>query len=207
MRSAGTFSARRLATPLGSLTKSESLIASVTMHRPANVDDPETFAGLMSAIERLQREIPMVFPVHPRARKAIEALHQPMANLIFTEPLGYFDFMKLVRDARFVLTDSGGVQEETTYLGVPCLTMRANTERPITVTSGTNQLVGLDPAAIVAAGLRTLENPSAAGRIPELWDGRAAERIVSALSGTAENNHRCTQMHTDEEKLAKVVER
>src|SRR4029077_3607321 len=116
-----------------------------------------------------QRELPIVFPVHPRTRKAIEE-HQraPMPNLVFTEPLGYLDFMRLIGDARFVLTDSGGVQEETTYLGVPCLTMRENTERPVTVMQGTNQLVGLDPEKIIAAGLDALEGLKNGHAIPEL---------------------------------------
>lgn len=154
----------------------------LTMHRPANVDRPDVFAGLMNAIIRLQREIPFVFPVHPRTRKAIdEFVREPLPNLIFTEPLGYFDFMKLISDARFVLTDSGGVQEETTYLGVPCLTMRENTERPITVTHGTNQLVGLDTEKIVDEGLRALEAGSVNHDVPELWDGRASERILDQL--------------------------
>jgi UDP-N-acetylglucosamine 2-epimerase (non-hydrolysing) len=154
----------------------------LTMHRPSNVDRPDVFAGLMKAIIRLQSEIPFVFPVHPRARKAIdEFVREPLPNLIFTEPLGYFDFMKLIGDARFVLTDSGGVQEETTYLGVPCLTMRENTERPVTVTQGTNQLVGLDPEKIVAEGMRALETVGIRHVVPELWDGRAAERILNQL--------------------------
>ena len=156
--------------------------AALTMHRPANVDRPEVFAGLMRAITRLQREIPFVFPVHPRTRKAIEA-HQSevLPNLIFTEPLGYLDFMKLIGDARFVLTDSGGVQEETTYLGVPCLTMRENTERPITVTQGTNRLVGVNPDQIIAEGLRALEARSERYLIPERWDGIASKRILDVF--------------------------
>jgi len=157
--------------------------AVLTMHRPANVDRPEVFAGLMGAIERLQREIPFVFPVHPRTRKAIEEFtREPLPNLIFTEPLGYLDFMKLIGDARFVLTDSGGVQEETTYLGVPCLTMRENTERPVTVTQGTNRLVGLDPATIVAEGLHALEGANGQHQVPELWDGQASSRILDVLT-------------------------
>ena len=156
--------------------------AVLTMHRPANVDRPDVLAGLMGAIARLGREIPLVFPVHPRTRKAIGAYDGEVPNLIFTEPLGYFDFMKLIGDARFVLTDSGGVQEETTYLGVPCLTMRQNTERPVTVTQGTNRLVGLDPAVIVAEGLRALEADPGTHTIPDMWDGRAAERIIDLLT-------------------------
>jgi UDP-N-acetylglucosamine 2-epimerase (non-hydrolysing) len=165
---------------LGVTTK---LYAVLTMHRPANVDQPDVFEGLMSAIARLQRDIPLVFPVHPRTRKAIEKYgREPLPNLIFTDPLGYLDFMKLVSDARFVLTDSGGVQDETTYLGVPCLTMRENTERPVTVTQGTNRLVGLNPDKIVAECLHALESVSQRHVIPELWDGRASQRILDVLT-------------------------
>ena len=169
-------------TILDSLGVQAGCYAALTMHRPANVDRPEVFAGLMRAITRLQRDIPFVFPVHPRTRKAMEE-HQrePLPNLIFTEPLGYLDFMKLVGAARFVLTDSGGVQEETTYLGVPCLTMRENTERPVTVTQGTNRLVGLDPDQIIAEGLHALEGRGERHRIPELWDGAASQRILDVF--------------------------
>lgn len=158
--------------------------AVLTMHRPANVDQPQVFAGLMEAIVHLQREIPFVFPIHPRTRKAIEDyVRDPLPNLLFTEPLGYLDFMRLLRDARFVLTDSGGVQEETTYLGVPCLTMRENTERPVTVTQGTNRLVGLDPRKIVAEALHALDNRNLRHVVPDLWDGQASRRILDVLAG------------------------
>jgi UDP-N-acetylglucosamine 2-epimerase (non-hydrolysing) len=154
----------------------------VTLHRPANVDDPDTLAGLLRALERLQREIPLVFPVHPRTRKALPPrLIETMPNLRLTEPLGYLEFMKLLSHARLTLTDSGGIQEETTVLGVPCLTLRNNTERPVTVEQGTNQLVGLDPERIIAAGLNALEDRRNGRHVPELWDGRAAVRIVDAL--------------------------
>jgi UDP-N-acetylglucosamine 2-epimerase (non-hydrolysing) len=157
--------------------------AVLTMHRPANVDQPAVFAKLMDAIARLQREIPLVFPVHPRTRKAIaEHRREPLPNLIFTEPLGYLDFMRLIGQARFVLTDSGGVQEETTYLGVPCLTMRENTERPVTITQGTNRLVGMDPDKIIADGLHALQATSRRHTAPELWDGRASQRILDVLT-------------------------
>jgi UDP-N-acetylglucosamine 2-epimerase (non-hydrolysing) len=155
----------------------------LTLHRPANVDDPDVLKGIMAAIDQLQRKLPIVFPVHPRTRKALEK-HDLAAlpGLIITEPLGYLDFIKLLAEARLVLTDSGGIQEETTVLGVPCLTLRTNTERPITVEQGTNQLVGLDPERIVAASLEVLERPSRAARIPDLWDGRAAGRILDILA-------------------------
>ncbi len=157
--------------------------AVLTMHRPANVDRPEVFDGLMAAITRLQREIPFVFPVHPRTRQAItSSAGATLPNVIFTEPLGYLDFMRLIGQARFVLTDSGGVQEETTWLGVPCLTMRENTERPITVTQGTNRLVGLKPERIIAEGMKALAPPKVRGNIPELWDGNASKRILDVLT-------------------------
>ena len=133
----------------------------LTLHRPANVDDPEVLAGILAAIGQLQGELPIVFPVHPRTRKALEG-HDlaAMPGLIVTEPLGYLDFMKLLAEARLVLTDSGGIQEETTVLGVPCLTLRNNTERPITIDQGTNHLVGLDAGRIVAAARTALSEPS-----------------------------------------------
>jgi UDP-N-acetylglucosamine 2-epimerase (non-hydrolysing) len=109
-----------------------------------------------------------------------------MPALRLTDPLGYLDFLKLISHARLVLTDSGGIQEETTVLGVPCLTLRENTERPVTLTQGTNQLVGLDPERIVAAGLGVLTAPPGPGRVPELWDGRAADRIIDVLAPTTD---------------------
>jgi UDP-N-acetylglucosamine 2-epimerase (non-hydrolysing) len=156
--------------------------AVLTLHRPANVDDPAVFTGLMAAVERLQRETTIVFPVHPRSRKTLAPYVEAMPNLRHTDPLGYLDFMKLLANARLVLTDSGGIQEETTVLGVPCLTLRNNTERPVTVEQGTNRLVGLDQERIVAAALDVLANPPCAARVPELWDGRAAERVVDVLT-------------------------
>ncbi|MBV8314193.1 MAG: UDP-N-acetylglucosamine 2-epimerase [Planctomycetaceae bacterium] len=156
--------------------------AVLTLHRPANVDDPAVFRGLMAAVTRLQRELPIVFPVHPRTRKALggEAT-RGMSNLRLIDPLGYLDFMKLMSKAQLVLTDSGGIQEETTVLGVPCLTLRDSTERPVTIEQGTNVLVDLDPDRIIAAGLRALASPPPAGKIPTLWDGRAAARIIDIL--------------------------
>jgi UDP-N-acetylglucosamine 2-epimerase (non-hydrolysing) len=158
--------------------------AVLTLHRPANVDDPAVFGHLLGAIGRVQRELPVVFPVHPRTRKALEATGaRALPGLKLTEPLGYLDFLKLLSHARLVLTDSGGIQEETTVLGVPCLTLRNNTERPITVEQGTNRLVGLDPVRIVAEALAALAAPPAGRRVPDLWDGRAAARIVDVLVG------------------------
>jgi UDP-N-acetylglucosamine 2-epimerase (non-hydrolysing) len=154
----------------------------LTLHRPANVDDPGVFGRLMGAIRALARVLPIVFPVHPRTRKSLALLGAERASgLKLTEPLGYLDFLKLLAHARVVLTDSGGIQEETTVLRVPCLTLRNNTERPITCEQGTNRLVGLDPERIVAAGREVLAAPTGVGRIPDLWDGRAAARIVEVL--------------------------
>ena len=156
--------------------------AVLTLHRPGAVDEPDILQGIISAIRRLQDELPIVFPVHPRTGKALNGqLGDSMPNLRLTEPLGYLDFMKLIVHARMVLTDSGGLQEETTFLGVPCLTLRHNTERPVTVEQGTNRLVGLDPDRIIEASMQVLRKPFAPRCIPPLWDGDAASRIVSIL--------------------------
>jgi UDP-N-acetylglucosamine 2-epimerase (non-hydrolysing) len=157
--------------------------AVLTLHRPSNVDTPEVLGPLLAAMRRLGQELPIIFPVHPRTRKALEAQSAGLGNVRLTEPLGYLDFLHLLVHARMVLTDSGGIQEETTALGVPCLTLRANTERPVTVEQGTNVLVGSDPERILAAAQRVLVDPPAPGRVPELWDGQAAARIVSILLG------------------------
>jgi UDP-N-acetylglucosamine 2-epimerase (non-hydrolysing) len=156
--------------------------AILTLHRPANVDNAAVLTGLMRAVERLQQEIPIVFPVHPRTRKVLNGhLNGSMPQLRVTEPLGYLDFMKLLSHARLVLTDSGGIQEETTVLGVPCLTLRNNTERPVTIEQGTNTLVGLEAEKVIAGGLEALKNPPREPKAPELWDGQAAKRIVDIL--------------------------
>jgi len=153
--------------------------AVLTLHRPSNVDDPEVFAGIMGAVAKLAVDLPVVYPVHPRARPALDALGVP-TGVLAVEPVGYLDAIALQASARLVLTDSGGLQEETTVLGVPCLTLRTTTERPVTIDEGTNALVGVDPAAIDAAVRRVLTSPPPARR-PALWDGRAAGRIVDAL--------------------------
>ncbi len=155
----------------------------LTLHRPSNVDDPAQLAGLFEVFEDLHRELPVVFPVHPRTSAAIAQKLGGRAPAIRTiEPLGYLDFLRLMADARFVLTDSGGVQEETTALGVPCLTLRENTERPITISEGTNLLVGTKPAAIRAEAWKLLASRGKRGRVPALWDGKAAMRIVDVLT-------------------------
>ena len=157
--------------------------AVVTLHRPANVDDSATLRGLLEPIVELSRTLPVVFPVHPRTRRMIDetSLALPPA-LRLAEPLGYLEFLGLMAAARLVLTDSGGIQEETTVLGVPCITLRDNTERPVTVSEGTNRLAGTRPEGIREAIRAVLAAPSAAARRPELWDGDAAGRIVQTLS-------------------------
>lgn len=160
----------------------------VTMHRPSNVDDPALFPRQLAAIAEIAGDCPCVFPIHPRTRARIRefGLEELVNNagLKLIEPLGYLDFLALFSRARLVLTDSGGLQEETSVLGIPCLTMRENTERPVTVEEGTNRLVGTDPDTILAAAREAL----AAGRRPpaqiEYWDGKASERVVEALVST-----------------------
>ncbi len=154
--------------------------ALATLHRPANVDDPAALSRLLSALAEVAAQLPLVFPIHPRTRARLPAGFEAR-GLKLVEPLGYLDFLALVADARLVMTDSGGIQEETTALGVPCLTLRGNTERPVTVEVGTNQLVGTDPAKAVAAARQVLAGHGKQGRIPELWDGRAAVRIAEIL--------------------------
>jgi UDP-N-acetylglucosamine 2-epimerase (non-hydrolysing) len=158
----------------------------MTLHRPSNVDDPETLAGILDALEVVQARLPIIFPVHPRTRSRIEEFHladrvKGMRGMILTEPLGYLDFLQLYSNSRLALTDSGGIQEETTALGIPCLTLRQNTERPVTVTEGTNRVVGNDPEVIRLEALAALDRPAGPRRRPELWDGRAAIRIVDAI--------------------------
>ena len=154
----------------------------VTLHRPSNVDQPETLREIISALVQVSEEIPVLFPVHPRTRQRFEdfGISSASANLRLLEPLGYLDFLGLQAHATLVLTDSGGIQEETTYLGIPCLTARANTERPVTITSGTNRLVDSSCEALIEAIHRALSEKYPEKRKPPLWDGKAAERIISA---------------------------
>jgi UDP-N-acetylglucosamine 2-epimerase (non-hydrolysing) len=158
----------------------------VTLHRPSNVDDPAVFSGIADALDAIQQDLPTVFPMHPRTVHNLPKLGLAdrlgaMKQLRIVEPLGYLDFLKLMANAAVVLTDSGGIQEETTILGVWCLTVRQNTERPVTVTSGTNTVVGTNSERIVSAyrqrRTERLNHPS----VPEKWDGQAAERIVTTL--------------------------
>ncbi len=161
--------------------------AVATLHRPSNVDDRRTLAGILDAFEELRADLPIVLPLHPRLRKTLArfGLERRVAatRVRTTEPLGYLDFLKLVDNARVVLTDSGGLQEETTALGVPCVTLRENTERPVTVEAGTNRLAGTSPGRIVTACRDALAESvgSEARSSPPLWDGRAGERIVAVL--------------------------
>ncbi|MFN0092168.1 MAG: UDP-N-acetyl glucosamine 2-epimerase, partial [Acidimicrobiales bacterium] len=151
----------------------------VTLHRPANVDHPPVLAGLVGALNALSARLPLVFPAHPRTAAKLDA-HPLAAGLRVIEPVGYLDSVALQAGARLVLTDSGGLQEETTALGVPCLTLRENTERPITVTEGTNRVVGVEPRAIAAAAADVLDH-GVERRRPALWDGKASERIADVL--------------------------
>jgi UDP-N-acetylglucosamine 2-epimerase (non-hydrolysing) len=157
----------------------------VTLHRPSNVDDPATLRGLVKALGEIGRRIPLVFPVHPRTRSRLEAMEAEAESVAsdarYVPPLGYLDFLALVSGSRLVLTDSGGLQEETTALGVPCLTLREQTERPITVTHGTNRIVGTSPDRIVAEATRVLSEAQPMVSRPPLWDGHAAERIVATI--------------------------
>jgi UDP-N-acetylglucosamine 2-epimerase (non-hydrolysing) len=161
--------------------------AVLTLHRPSNVDELQTLGGILDALDAIGRRLPIVFPVHPRTLKMIAELGLEKRvhrnSLRLTDPLGYLDFLKLLSGARLVLTDSGGIQEETTVLGIPCITLRENTERPITVEQGTNTIAGTESARIVAAAQHALDNPpnKSALQIPELWDGQTAERILGAL--------------------------
>lgn len=151
----------------------------VTLHRPSNVDDPATLRGLFDALGKIGQLCPLVFPVHPRAAHGIATLPAPDGVQVI-EPVGYLDFIALEAQARLVLTDSGGVQEETTMLGVPCLTLRETTERPLTVTHGSNHVVGTDPVQIVAVAGELVGRDGSFPK-PPFWDGRAAERIADVL--------------------------
>jgi UDP-N-acetylglucosamine 2-epimerase (non-hydrolysing) len=165
--------------------------ALLTLHRPSNVDMRGSFEPILDALEAISSKLPIVFPVHPRTRKTIAELGlservESIKDLRMIEPLGYLDFLNLSSSARLVLTDSGGIQEETTALGIPCLTLRENTERPITVEMGTNVVVGTDATKIIAAANAALNGDvKKALRQPPLWDGQTSERILDALEEIA----------------------
>lgn len=163
--------------------------ALVTLHRPSNVDDRRVLANIVETLTAISRECRIVFPVHPRTRNRLQefglTLPENDANFVVLEPLGYLECLALQAQATMVLTDSGGIQEETTYLGVPCITLRENTERPITVDVGTNTLVGTDMDALTRAVHLILSGKAEAGRVPELWDGSAGERIADVVLSTA----------------------
>ncbi len=164
--------------------------AVLTLHRPSNVDDPATLARLLDALDAVATRLPIIFPAHPRTQRNLAEFGlggrvEHATNIKLIEPLGYHDFLQLYSGARLVLTDSGGLQEETTALGIPCLTLRENTERPITVELGTNIIVGTDVEKITRHAFAALDSSRASAtppRVPPLWDGHAAERIVDAIS-------------------------
>ena len=172
--------------------------ALVTLHRPSNVDEYEGLKMLLTSLEKIGRKIKIIFPMHPRTRKNIYELGlssflNTNSDVLFTEPLGYLDFLKLEMNAKFILTDSGGIQEESTYFGVPCLTLRENTERPITITEGTNHLVDLNVESIVNSAREIIEGNVKQGKIPKYWDGKTAERIVKVLDEWFETREEATE--------------
>jgi UDP-N-acetylglucosamine 2-epimerase (non-hydrolysing) len=177
--------ARQRATVLSQLGVQPRQYAVCTLHRPSNVDTPEAASRTLAAVTELAKRLSVVLPLHPRSTKQFQqfGLFESLSKAaVVIEPLGYLDFLALLDNARLVLTDSGGIQEETTVLGVPCLTFRENTERPITVTDGTNRVVGLNPKRVAEAADQIMAVSEFNARRPELWDGHAAERIVAILS-------------------------
>ncbi|MCP4967864.1 MAG: UDP-N-acetylglucosamine 2-epimerase (non-hydrolyzing) [bacterium] len=171
----------------------------VTLHRPSNVDDPVVLRRLLEALGQVSTEIPLLFSVHPRTAAHLEGMGAP-PGISLVEPLGYLDFLGLQASAAIVLTDSGGIQEETTALGTPCLTLRENTERPITITHGTNQLVGTDPTRIVEGARRVLQ-AGVEPRCPSLWDGNAGVRIAESIKESLSNNTRLRPTDTPSRSL------
>ncbi len=180
-------------TILERLQLSNARYAVATLHRPSNVDDIQVLKGLIDTLLQISQRVPIIFPIHPRTKKALEAIGSfgpglyvgpaptPPQGVHCMDPIGYLDFMSLVANARLVLTDSGGIQEETTVLGIPCLTLRENTERPITVTHGTNRVIGAAPARILSEAMKALDSLRSPLVPPPLWDGHASERIVQVL--------------------------
>jgi UDP-N-acetylglucosamine 2-epimerase (non-hydrolysing) len=177
----------RLLPAAHAVTREDGLLneryALVTLHRPSNVDDPENLAALMRTLNTLAKDVSVVFPVHPRTRRRIEELGgwNPGTNVRLIDPVGYIDFLALQSRAAVVITDSGGIQEETTYLGIPCLTTRENTERPVTISEGTNVLVGHDMGRLLKEARRVLRGGEVKRGRPALWDGCAAHRIADVL--------------------------
>jgi UDP-N-acetylglucosamine 2-epimerase (non-hydrolysing) len=180
---------------MGLSTKGYALI---TLHRPSNVDDVDKFEEIIAAFEEIAKELKLVFPIHPRTRNNIKGSRlekrvKAISNLLLLDPLGYLDFLRLMSEAELVITDSGGIQEETTILGVPCMTLRENTERPVTITEGTNRLVHITTEDILKS-YREIKNrgEESTCRIPKLWDGKAAERIVRIITEarTCRTTHR-----------------
>ena len=166
--------------------------AVITLHRPSNVDNMDTFEQIISAFEVIEKDMKLIFPIHPRTRKNIKATDlgkrvKDMENLVLLDPIGYLDFLCLMSSAALVLTDSGGIQEETTILGVPCMTLRENTERPVTITEGTNRLVHVTTDDILKNYQQIKEsNFDISGQIPKFWDGKAADRIAAIIADTSD---------------------
>jgi UDP-N-acetylglucosamine 2-epimerase (non-hydrolysing) len=158
----------------------------VTLHRPSTVDDEDNLKSVLDTLSKIQEKIKIVFPIHPRTRKNIELfglnkIIENSSNLILTEPLGYLDFQKLMSNSKFIITDSGGVQEETTALKIPCITVRENTERPVTIWEGTNEIVGFDMEKLLFFANKAISNDWKESRIPKYWDGKTAERVVDTI--------------------------
>jgi UDP-N-acetylglucosamine 2-epimerase (non-hydrolysing) len=155
----------------------------VTLHRPSNVDNPENLVKIFNEFKKIAEKIKIVFPIHPRTKRTLHSanIDYEHPNILLIEPVGYISFIKLVKNSLIVLTDSGGIQEETTYLKIPCLTLRKNTERPITAEIGTNKLIGIEYNKIAEECFETINNPPKNSQIPPLWDGKAAERITAKV--------------------------
>ena len=161
----------------------------MTLHRPSNVDEPKMLSKIMKTLEQISNDIPIIFPIHPRTRKRLKDLKNTKynSNLHLIDPLGYLGFLKLQKDATLVITDSGGIQEETTFLGIPCLTIRENTERPVTVTLGTNIVIGQDMERLKDEVQLILNGNGKKGSVVSLWDGRAGERIADIITDGSSN--------------------
>jgi len=172
---------------LGGLNLHPKRYAVLTLHRPSNVDSKENLSEIFRALQQIQKDIKIIFPVHPRSHARIKEfglskMVGEMPQLVLCDPLGYLDFLKLMSEALFLLTDSGGIQEESTVLGVPCLTLRDNTERPVTVEQGSNLIIGASSERITSESRNILNGKAKQGRVPDLWDGKAAQRIVEIIA-------------------------